>query len=390
MKKIMILGAGIYQLPLIKKAKELGYYIIVCSIPGNYPGFTIADKVYYENTTECEKILSIAIKEKIDGICTTGTDVAVRTIGYVCDHMGLSGISFLSSCQVTDKAIMKKAFLENKVNTARYFMVQSVDEALQAYDNLENQVFMKVTDKSGSRGIKKLNCRSAVEACFVELMAETNNDYLVMEEYINGHEIGIDAFVQNHKVLFIVPHDKITYDYNGTGIPIGHIFPYVCNANLREHINQQVNMVIKALDLNNCAVNLDAFVKDNDRISIIEVGGRAGATGIPELISMHYGIDFYKMIIDNAMGEMCEFNSAAANFCASRILFSKTDGILKEIHVSDKDNVEMSFDIKCGEPVKKFTNGSNRIGQLLFQAPNVQELYEKINRVNEYVKLVIE
>ena len=48
MKKIMILGAGIYQVPLIKTAKRMGLYTIVVSIPGNYPGFALADKVYYE------------------------------------------------------------------------------------------------------------------------------------------------------------------------------------------------------------------------------------------------------------------------------------------------------------------------------------------------------
>ena len=47
--KIMILGAGIYQVPLIETAKKMGLYTIVVSIPGNYPGFALADKVYYEN-----------------------------------------------------------------------------------------------------------------------------------------------------------------------------------------------------------------------------------------------------------------------------------------------------------------------------------------------------
>ena len=71
MKKIMILGAGIYQVPLIKTAKRMGLYTIVVSIPGNYPGFALADKVYYENTVDDEKILEIARAEQIDGIVTT-------------------------------------------------------------------------------------------------------------------------------------------------------------------------------------------------------------------------------------------------------------------------------------------------------------------------------
>ena len=46
MKKIMILGAGVYQVPIIQKAKEKGLYTIAVSPRGNYPGLKIADKTY--------------------------------------------------------------------------------------------------------------------------------------------------------------------------------------------------------------------------------------------------------------------------------------------------------------------------------------------------------
>ena len=83
MKKIMILGASVYQAPLLATAKRLGLYTIVCSVPGDYPGFALADKVYLINTVDKEAILKAAQEEQIDGICTSGTDVAVATIGYV-------------------------------------------------------------------------------------------------------------------------------------------------------------------------------------------------------------------------------------------------------------------------------------------------------------------
>ena len=41
MKKIMILGAGIYQVPLIRAAKEMGFFVIVVSIKGDYPGLLL-------------------------------------------------------------------------------------------------------------------------------------------------------------------------------------------------------------------------------------------------------------------------------------------------------------------------------------------------------------
>ena len=70
MKKIMILGAGVYQTSLIEKAKSLGYFTIVCSRDGKYPGFDIADKAYKIDTTSKEEIYEIALKEGVSVICS--------------------------------------------------------------------------------------------------------------------------------------------------------------------------------------------------------------------------------------------------------------------------------------------------------------------------------
>ena len=108
-RKIMILGASVYQVPLILTARKMGLYTIVASIPGGYPGFALADKVYEINTVDKVGILKVCQEEQIDGICTTGTDVAVATIGYVCQEMGLAGVSEEAAVRATDKAQMKEA-----------------------------------------------------------------------------------------------------------------------------------------------------------------------------------------------------------------------------------------------------------------------------------------
>ena len=107
MKKLMILGAGIYQVPLIKQAKKMGIYTIVVSVRGNYPGFAYADKICYEDTRNAQAIVKIAEQENIDGILTTGTDVAVVTIGKVCDTLGLTGLSLEAAAIATDKMRMR-------------------------------------------------------------------------------------------------------------------------------------------------------------------------------------------------------------------------------------------------------------------------------------------
>ena len=41
---VLVLGGGIYQIPLIERSKARNMKAIVASIPGNYPGIALADE----------------------------------------------------------------------------------------------------------------------------------------------------------------------------------------------------------------------------------------------------------------------------------------------------------------------------------------------------------
>ena len=65
MKKILLLGGSAQQVIAIETAKKLGYYTILCDFLTDNPGQYVADKFYLESTTDKEKILEIAQKEKL-------------------------------------------------------------------------------------------------------------------------------------------------------------------------------------------------------------------------------------------------------------------------------------------------------------------------------------
>lgn len=302
MKKIMILGAGIYQVPLIRAAKEMGFFVIVVSIKGDYPGFALADKIYYINTTDREAVLKAAVSEKIDGICTTGTDVAVSSIGYVCEHMELSGISEKAAELVTDKAKMKEAFQKGRVSSARFRKVFSCEEAKKAAEELDFPVIIKCVDSSGSRGITLVKQAEEVSKAAEQAFSCSRKEYILVEEFLSGIEIGVDGVVRDGQIVFLAPHDKFVYKSEKITIPAGHSFPYSGGKEAEKEICHQMELAAKSLGLRNCFFNADVFV-NAEKVSVIEMGGRTGATCIPELISMYYGFDFYKKILESAMGE---------------------------------------------------------------------------------------
>lgn len=372
MKKIMILGAGIYQVPLIRTAQKMGLYTIVSSIPGDYPGFALADKIYYVNTTDHEAILDICRQEMISGICTTGTDVAVSTIGYVCEHMGLNGISWKSSQNVTDKALMKECFRRGNVSTAHFQRAETYEQAAAAAEKLGYPVVLKRVDSSGSRGIMTAGNPSQLPKAYANASKDSSKKYILVEEKINGIEIGVDGIVQNGELVFFAPHEKTVYQAGKITVPVGHSFPFHGSAELIKEIHHQTALAVKSLELDNCAINADVFVdRSNGKVSIIEMGGRTGATCIPELISLYYGFDFYQKILLNALGKASDFIPANKLIpCEARLLMSPVHGTITAIDIQtlqnlQKDHIQICIDHPVGHCVEPMINGTTRIGHVV-------------------------
>ena len=91
MDKIIILGAGPYQLHLIEQAKALGNYVITITPEGDYPGIKVADKTYYHDAKDEEYALWVAQTENVNGIISDQGDIFVRPVAYVAEKMGLPG-----------------------------------------------------------------------------------------------------------------------------------------------------------------------------------------------------------------------------------------------------------------------------------------------------------
>src|SRR6266702_4770466 len=130
-QKMMIVGAGMNQTPLIKKAHQMGFQTIVISIDGDYPGLLIADKSYIIDIRQKEEILEVARLEIISGVVSDQLDGAVRTVAYVAEQMGLPGIGYDCALKFTNKYTMRQLCKEVGVPVPEHFQVASLEEAIQ-------------------------------------------------------------------------------------------------------------------------------------------------------------------------------------------------------------------------------------------------------------------
>ena len=301
-KRLLVLGAGRGQIGLYKAAKEMGITTIAGTMPDNNPpGIPLADEVCFMNIANPDEVAKKAAKLKLDGVATCCLDTGISALGKTCDSLGLTGLPEKAAIMCNDKSKMKKAFMEYGVSTAQYFEISNEEELKNALDKIKLPVIIKATDLQGSNGIYIAKTEKDAYDGFHAAMKLTKRSYCIVEEFIEGWEFGAQAFVYNNEVLFVMPHGDETY-MSHTAVPVGHYVPLDCDENIHKQTEEAVKNAIKALGLNNCAVNVDLILRDN-KVYVIELTGRVGANCLPELVEINFGIEYYKMIAAMAVGE---------------------------------------------------------------------------------------
>lgn len=374
---IMVLGAGRGQVGLYKAARELGHKSIAVSIRGNYPGFEFADYVEYENVLNKEGVLELAKKHSTDAIVTACVDITVPTIGYVCDNLGLKGLSYNAAVDCTNKLLMKKRFQKNNVRAARYIEYRNVDDIKIICNELRFPLISKPVDLAGSKGIRVIKEKDMIKEAVLHTMSETKEDYCIIEEYLDGYEISASGFIYNGDILFLFPMGDVRYGKDGE-VPIGHYIPFE-EERIAEDFMIQMTRGAHALNLDNCAINADLMIVDG-QIYILEMTGRLGANCIPELTSIYMGTDINKLIIEAALGNDEFVKSRAKKKFPktagyAKMLFSEKKGRISSIILGEHDmgNADIDFFIKPGDEVRKFSTTNDCIGQVVAFGDTVEE-----------------
>lgn len=393
MKKCMVIGATYTQIPLIRTARRLGYYTIAASVDGDYPAFSWADEVCCVDISDPQAVLEKARELHIDGVATCCMDTGVRAVGYVCEAMGLCGLAERAALLSNQKLLMKDAFAKGGVSSPAYRKVSSAEELRDAWRTLPNPVILKAVDLQASRGIYVCHSYSELENAYQEAMKLTREDFCIVEQFVKGIDIGAQAFVYHGEILFVLPHNDEVFT-GSANLPIGHSAPLLAPEAVICEVKKQCELAIRSLGLDNCAVNIDLILADDGSVYMIELTGRAGATCLPELVSLYYGIDYYEMIVQMAMGEdprpVFEGRASIPTPNASRFLMADKSGVLKEL-VNDNppsdDIALMEFYVKPGDHIRKFSDGKDRIGQMVVTGKSLDKCFCRLDQLSKGVTL---
>ncbi len=397
MKKIMILGASILQLPAIEKAKEMGLEVIAVDMNPQAVGFSV-DGVIKEviSTIDTPAILEAAKRLKIDGIMTLASDMPMQSVATVCEALGLVGVSKETALKATNKAFMRDALKEHDVPVPMYFRVKEKKDFLDAVGKIRASGYkciVKPADNSGSRGVDLLKEDSDLDKAYEYSKQYSRGGELVVEEYMEGPEVSVETLAVDGDVHVIQITDKIT-----TGAPyfveMGHTQPSRLAKDVRERIAEVAIAANKAIGIENGPSHTEIKVT-KDGPKIVELGARLGGDCITtHLVPLSTGVNMVECSIRIALGEKPNLEKTADKGSAIRYFQSEV-GIIKSIsgveEVSKlKGIVQISFVHGVGERALEVQSSVDRVGFVISQDTNPDEAARDCEKALSYIKITTE
>ncbi|MGQ9630998.1 MAG: alpha-hydroxy-acid oxidizing protein [bacterium] len=304
-KTLMIIGGGIMQVPAIKIAKGMGLGVIVTDYNPNAPGLPLADIPVIMSTKDIEGSVraakDLAGKGRIDGVMTVGTDASM-TVAAVANALGLPGIKFESAQAATNKIKMRERFAEHGVPSPRFRGVWTFQEAHAASQEIGFPLVVKPADNMGARGVSKVSDGDDLFRAFRHAKLYSPSGEIVVEEYMEGEELSIDALVFDGQVFFAGIADRIIR-FPPYFVEIGHTLPSAQPKEAIEDAKEVMRRGIKALGIDLGAAKGDIKITKSGA-KIVELaarlsGGFMSAYTLPQAT----GIPVIKGAIEIALGE---------------------------------------------------------------------------------------
>lgn len=393
MKKVLIIGASILQLPAIQKAKELGYYVGVADYNPEAIGIPYADEYFNVSTIDIDGVVEVAKRFKPNGIMTLATDMPMRAVAAACRELGLPGISPDTALKATDKAEMIKAFETHGVEHPWYYVVSD----RSVFDLIVRQAsypcIIKPTDNAGSRGVVLCHDKSELIKGYEYASHESRGGTVIIEEYLQGPEFSVEVMVVDGVPHILQITDKIT-----TGAPhfveMGHTQPTSQPQNVQEKIKDLACRAVKAVGINVGPAHVEMILTEQGP-KMVELGARMGGDCITtHLVPLSTGVDMVAATIKLACGEEADIEPKWCKGSAIRY-FDTPAGVLKGIDGVEKARSipgveEISFVHDIGETLGEIGSSVDRIGFVIAQGETINDAIEICEKAQSLINIKID
>ena len=388
MKKILIVGGGVNQMPLVHAAKSEGYFTVVVDYAGEKcPAFLVADRFYNVSTRDEAAILEVAKKEGVDGIISN-SESSMLIVNSIAEKLWLKGNPVEGVKDLMSKSRFRNLQRRAGVYAPKHFEITTNEEALSASEHLCYPIIVKPSASSASRGckvIEKFDSKVVSEA-FLTCQQLSRNKKVVVEEFVEMlslRTIEGDIFVYGDTILW----DGLFYTTRASWtpmVPMTYTAPILMDENKQDMIKTSVSQVIKMAGIRFGEFNMEGFFTKQGDFFIVEINARQGGNFLPDFLQRFTGVDYNRLLVTTCVNDVSYWNSILTTkrncrYVIMNSVYSPKEGVYKGLRFdsSIKDKIkEVRELLSVGDKVEKCVDGTSIVASVMLEFNSMEELYD--------------
>lgn len=397
--KVLVVGAGIGQVPLCRLVKQRGLFLIIVTIPGNYPCIALADKVYYIDIYDREEIVRVAREEHIDAVISDQNDLMMPTVAYVAERLGLPGNTFVQVNSYCNKNIFRENCDKLLIPSPKHCKVHQ-REIPAGFTNIPFPWVVKPEDSQSSIGVAKVDNEDEYFEALTFALLKSKNKTAIVEEFFEGREVVVEGFIYNGDYYNLGIADRKYFKLDRMFIPSQTIFPSVISVELKNRLIGYEQAYTGYVHPDFAIVHSEYLINERTgEIRVVESALRGGGVYISShLVPLSTGIGINDTLIDCALGKEIDIQvllSRNVRKAAAYICFYLPEGIVRSISGLEKIKglpyvYQCDVSVEVGDAVKEMTYKGQRLGPVIVSGESRMDIEEKICTIQEILEIKVQ
>ena len=402
-KTLLIISGGIESIPCIKKAIEMGLYVVVTDGNPDAPGFKYANDFLLASTYDIDQTLDVVSNyhekyRNIDGVICCASDVPL-TVASVAKKLNIPGIDIKSAKLAIDKLAMKINFKKSGLAIPWFSSVESIEHLKSLVLEKGIPLVLKPIDSRGSRGVLLLDENVDLKWAFNFSQHYSPSKKLILEKFLPGPQLSTESIIING-IAYTVGFSDRNYQYLERYKPHiienGGQLPSQLNKKTIDLVCNLIQEASNSIGIANGIIKGDIVIH-NDVPHVIEVAARlSGGYFCSHEIPLNTGIDFLSLAIRQSLGEEINISSLKPKEnrpVAQRYWFPK-QGVVSSVEGLElyefNENVELlEIRVKEGDEIRPIYNHPARAGVVITKGKTLEQAIFLAEEVVKNVKINI-
>lgn len=390
--KALVLCGGVPQVQLVKELKERGIYTILADQNEKAPAVALADKFYPVSTLDVDGIRDVAKKENVDFLITVCADQMLLVVAQVSEELGLPCyIDYETAKNVSNKEFMKRIFVENDIPTSKHVVLKELDK--KSIEHLEYPIIVKPVDSYSSRGVKRVSSYEELEAAFKEAVDISRTSTAVVEEFVEGREITVDAYIEDGKANVLCISELYKIPGNNKFVIYRSLCPAPVSDKVKELVFGTVQKIANAFNLKDTPLLMQAITNGKDKLSVVEFCARTGGVLKFRQIQTMTGFDVIKAVVDLTLGLKPHVEKTAPPRQLLHEFLYCNPGVLERIEgleeLKEEGVISEFFKLKApGVEFKEVKSSGDRLASYTVSSMDMDELIKKHQTAAKRIKAI--